>query len=658
MCGIAGIFAYRQAAASVDPRELERTCDHMRLRGPDGFGLWLSPDRRLGLGHRRLSIIDLSDTGAQPMVSACNRFAVTFNGEIYNYRALRQRLEAQGRKFFSTSDTEVLLHLYAEKGPEMVRELRGMFAFALWDREERRIFLARDPYGIKPLYYADDGQTIRFASQVKALLAGGAVSRNPDCAGIAGFYLFGAVPEPFTVFGGIKALPAGAFVLVDEKEGPREPSRYFSIAEAYCSAEDAAEGGVADAEAVHAALLDSVRHHLVADVPVGAFLSAGIDSGSLVGLMRDAGQAEIKTVTLGFAEFEGSANDETPLAGEVARLYGTNHTRRLVTRQEFEEDFPKILAAMDQPSINGVNTWFVSKAAHELGLKVAISGCGGDELFGGYPSFHQVPRLFSRMRWSAHVPLPARTFRMAASALIRTRPIIGQTSISQKWAGIMEFGGSIEGAYFLRRGLFMPWELPDIMGKEMAAEGLMRLAPLTGLSEALEPRPRSNFAKLASLESAIYMRNQLLRDTDWASMAHSLEVRVPLCDSVLLQACAPHVLAYSRRLGSCKSLLASSSKVALPQGVTARAKTGFSTPIGHWMKALIANMTDPAHDYGDDRRGAARQRLMSEARRREASQGQINNLGFNAGRSSKFLAGLVAQSAQTLSPAKGYARRQ
>ena len=405
MCGIAGIYAYHYAANPVDRAELQRIRDHMTARGPDGCGEWYSPDERVGLGHRRLSIIDLSERGAQPMASADGKFVVTFNGEIYNYRQLRSSLEARGHVFRSQTDTEVLLHLYAEKGEAMVNDLRGMFAFGLWDAERNALFLARDPYGIKPLYYADDGWTLRFASQVKALLAGGKVSRNQEPAGWVGFCLFGSVPEPFTTYQEIRALPAGSTLWVD-RVGTREARQYFSIAETYCRAEATrSSGNDEDLQlAAREALLDSVRHHLVADVPVGAFLSSGIDSGALVGLMRDAGQQDIQTVTLAFKEFRGKSEDEAPLAAEIAAQYGTRHTTRVVTEQEFRDDLPKILDAMDQPTIDGLNTWFVSKAARELGLKVAISGLGGDELFGGYPSFRDVPLCVRTLAVPGRIP--------------------------------------------------------------------------------------------------------------------------------------------------------------------------------------------------------------------------------------------------------------
>ena len=292
MCGITGIYSYHSAAEIVDHDELIRMRDHMARRGPDGSGEWFSKDRRVGLAHRRLAIIDLSDTAAQPMQDTDGRHIITFNGEIYNYELLRQRLEQNGHVFRTHSDTEVLLHLYAEKGEAMVDDLRGMFAFAIWDTDRKALFLARDPYGIKPLYYADDGRQFRFASQVKALHAGGGVSNEPDPAGWTGFYLFGSVPEPFTTYRQISALPAGSTLWVNEG-GPQTPKRYFSIAQTWQEAEVLTSAGRAHsslpdngerAAAIADALRESVRHHLVADVPVGSFLSAGIDSGALVGL--------------------------------------------------------------------------------------------------------------------------------------------------------------------------------------------------------------------------------------------------------------------------------------------------------------------------------------------------------------------------------------
>lgn len=283
MCGIAGIFAYGDKAPPIDPAELRRVRDRMAARGPDGAGEWLSPDGRVGLAHRRLAIIDLSEAGAQPMVDPATGNVIVFNGEIYNYRALRRELEARGAVFRSQSDTEVLLALYRCFGPGMLPKLRGVYAFALWDAKEQGLFLARDPFGIKPLYYADDGRTLRFASQVKALLAGGGVDTTPDPAGHVGFFLWGHVPEPFTLYRGIQALPAGTALWV-ARDGQRRLHLFFDLPRelANTSADGTPPKSWAEArERLREALLDSVRHHLVAHVPVGVFLSAGKDSATV-----------------------------------------------------------------------------------------------------------------------------------------------------------------------------------------------------------------------------------------------------------------------------------------------------------------------------------------------------------------------------------------
>jgi asparagine synthase (glutamine-hydrolysing) len=579
MCGIAGIYAYRSTARATDRDELVRMRDYMASRGPDGSGEWHSVDGRVGLGHRRLSIIDLSSRGAQPMQTANGRLVVTFNGEIYNYCALRSRLEAKGYAFRSNSDTEVLLHLYAECGHEMLRELRGMFAFGIWDCQEQQLLLARDPYGIKPLYYADDGSTLRFASQVKALIAGGGISKDPDPAGWVGFYLFGSVPEPFTTYRKVRALPAGSYLYIDQ-HGLREPIQYYSIARTYSQAQERRPSTREKKELqplVREALLDSVRHHLVADVPVGAFLSAGVDSGALVGLMREVGQQDIQTVTLAFDEFRGTPNDEAPEAAAVADFYGTRHTTRVVSEDEFRSDLPRIIEAMDQPTIDGINVWFVSKAAHELGLKVALSGLGGDELFGGYSSFRELPSWVRWMAAPASIPFLGQILRRAFRRMRGDR-----LGVSPKVAGLVEFGGTYPGAYLLRRGIFMPWELPELLGSDLAREGLKRLDPLSHIACTLQPDPVQPFARVATLEASLYMRNQLLRDTDWASMAHSLEVRVPLVDAWLLKKVADMKLGIGQQ--SIKSLLAEAPQQPAPSGTIQRRKTGFGVPVAKWIE--------------------------------------------------------------------------
>ena len=557
MCGIAGVFAYGDGAPAVDGAELEAMNERMRPRGPDAAGVWIAGDARVGLAARRLAIIDLSAEGTQPMADVDGELRIVFNGEIYNHRELRARLERFGARFHSTSDTEVLLQLYRRDGEAMVDLLRGMFAFAIWDSRTRRLFLARDPYGIKPLFVSDDGSTLRFASTVKALLAGGRVSAAHDPAGVAGFWLLGSVPEPFTIHRDIRAVEAGTCFAAGQP-----PRSYYSVARTYEHARE--QESIADlvepATLLRELITESLRYHLVSDVPVGAFLSSGIDSTALTALAASAGTPP-RTVTVAFDELQGRAEDESPLAERFARERGLEHVTRVVTRQEFHADLPKIFDAMDQPTIDGVNTWFVSKAAAEASLKVVISGLGGDELFGGYPSFRTMPRL-TRL---ARLPLA---------------PLLARAARNPKAKYVGQYARSYAGAYLVQRGLFMPDDLPSLMRRDAAEEGLRRLGVFDYIGSKLQPDPRSTFGRVAALESSLYMRNQLLRDTDWASMAHSIEVRTPLVDASLLRQIAPLLLIEGAR---CKQYFAGSPRPPLPEWLRARRKTGFMVPLQAWM---------------------------------------------------------------------------
>jgi asparagine synthase (glutamine-hydrolysing) len=571
MCGINGIFAYGGGAPPVDAEELMRSRECMRSRGPDAADVWISEDGRVGLGHRRLAIIDLSPAGAQPMRRG--PLAIIFNGEIYNYRELRARLEAKGRTFTSHSDTEVMLALYDEMGEGMLGELRGMFAIALWDGARRRMLLARDPYGIKPLYYADDGGTVRIASQVKALVAGGKVDTRFEPAAAAGFLLRGTVPEPFTMYRAIRALPAGSYAYVDAN-GIGEPKPYFSIAATLREGVERARP--ITEEEVHDAVLESVRYHMVADVPVGAFLSAGIDSSAIVAFARESGSSDLQTMTLRFEEYRGRDNDEAPLATLVAQRYGVRHTIRELTLEDFRDELPRIFAAMDQPTVDGLNSYFISKAAAELGLKVALSGTGGDELFGGYTSFRDIPRWMPITTVLSRVPgLGEGVYRLNSALARRSR------HISPKMGEILRHGASYAGAYLVKRGRFLTSELAGVMGEEIACEGLRRLDLLNLIERTVTPDPGTPYARVAALESSLYLRNQLLRDMDWASMAHSLEVRVPLVDAHLLRRLAPML---ATRKGRGKGILANAPRPPLPEEVRTRRKTGFTLPIKEWLR--------------------------------------------------------------------------
>jgi asparagine synthase (glutamine-hydrolysing) len=327
---------------------------------------------------------------------------------------------------------------------------------------------------------------------------------------------------------------------------------------------------------VREAVRDSVKGHLLADVEVGVFLSAGVDSGALLGVMRDAGGQQFRAITLAFDEFRGTAEDESSIAALVAERYGARHIVRRVTEAEFQNDLPQIFAAMDQPTIDGVNTWFVAKAAKEAGLKVALSGLGGDELLAGYPSFIDVPRWRKQLRIAGMIPgfgsLSRPLLRTFMPGLVRRKP---------KTLGLIEYGSSWAGLYLLRRALFLPAELDQCLDRGLAKTGLQRLKPLRLLASHLQPDPKTDVGRDCALESCHYLRNQLLRDADWAGMAHGVEIRTPLVDIELLKSLAPSIAKLVP--GTGKLALANAPSQPLPSAVVDRAKTGFGVPTAAWM---------------------------------------------------------------------------
>jgi asparagine synthase (glutamine-hydrolysing) len=578
MCGIAGIYAYGSNAKPVDAGELESIRDFMVHRGPDGSGILLSPDRRIGLAHRRLSIIDIGDGGRQPMLLENSGTAIVFNGEIYNYRELRQQLEQHGRVFRSNSDTEVLLHCYEEFGPRMVDYLRGMYAFAIWDPHRGGVFLARDPFGIKPLYYTDDNQTFAFASQVKALRSTGRWGQRLNASGQVSFLLWGFIIEPYTMYEDIRALPAGSTLWIDAA-GPHLPEHFWSVNEVLNEGQSLRpemdlKRNFSDTlnEIVYEALEETIHYHLVADVPVGVFLSGGLDSGSLVSIATEGDFGDVRTLTLGFDELIGTIDDETIYAEQTASVCHTSHSTKFINSDQFSRERVKLMNAMDQPSVDGVNTYFVSRMCAAEGLKVAISGLGGDELFGGYPSFTQIPYIVKKLSSLQKIPTLGRNFRRVAAPVLRLMT-------SPKYAGILEYGTTMEDAYILRRGLFMPWELPDILGPEVTREGWSELSAGTNLHQYITGIHDAR-AQVMALEMSVYMRNQLLCDSDWAGMAHSIEIRVPFVDHVLFRQLSPFLFAPTRLE---KNQMVNGLRRPLPQSVLNRPKSGFTVPVREWL---------------------------------------------------------------------------
>jgi asparagine synthase (glutamine-hydrolysing) len=573
MCGIAGIYPDGRRSPEQVLQAVDAMCARMATRGPDAHGLLSVGDGAPVLGHRRLSIIDLDPRSNQPLSSTDGRHVIVFNGEIYNYHELRRRLVDAGHVFQTSGDTEVLLALYRRHGRAMFGELRGMFAFAIWDAAERTLLLARDAYGIKPLYHAESAGGFAFASQAKALVSSGLVRADVSPAGLAGFYLWGSVPEPWSIYSDIQALPAGHYLEVRDGQVGR-PRSWYDIRDHW--RRPALRCPPRELEArVQSAVADSVRAHRVADVPVSVFLSGGIDSGSITGILASQGAAPLG-ITLGFAEFEGQRQDEVPSARAIAAHYDVAHHVRRVARSEFDADLPRILDAMDQPSIDGINTWFASKAAAERGYKVVLSGVGGDELLCGYASFERIPLAARLGRDLLSLPGARRTLgQLGAFAAARSR--------QPKLGGLGSHLGSLEGVYQLHRGLFMPDELPLVMDGGLAREGLQALGDFqaSGAGQARDAR-----SAVGLLESTLYLKNQLLRDSDWASMAHSIELRTPLCDTRLLEALGPFIPGFGR--GQGKRMLARSPERPLDAAIIERRKTGFGLPMAAWMPGVVS----------------------------------------------------------------------
>jgi asparagine synthase (glutamine-hydrolysing) len=507
------------------------------------------------------------------MVTPDDDLVVTFNGEIYNHQDLRGHLSARGHRFRSRSDTEVLLHLYREYGEGMVEHLRGMYAFAIWQQSTKTLFMARDPFGIKPLYYADNGSILRFASTVKALIHGGQVDSRPCAAGRAGFFIWGHVPEPYTIYRAIRSLPAGHTMVIRQNERPLL-RQYYCLRKEIIDAEGCrgAEPSEGTANIVRNAARDSIKSHLVADVPLGVFLSSGIDSSIILGVASEVRETRLSAVTLGFREFLMSPNDESAGAAEVASHYGVPHAIAWIGKQEFGANLHDMFDAMDQPSIDGVNCYFVSRAAALNGWKVALSGIGGDEVTGGYSLYGDIPRLRNTTRWCSRMPQVGRMVRILSA------PVINRIS-SPKYASVLEYGGTIEGAYLLRRALFLPWELPTIMDPDLARNGLEELHLLDTIRDSADGIA-SDYLKITALDFNWYLRDQLLRDADWAGMAHSLEIRVPLVDVTLLRALLTTMV--SER-GPRKLDLAAAPAKPLPKAILSRQKTGFSIPVERWL---------------------------------------------------------------------------
>ncbi len=579
MCGIFGIVAHR---AHIPDSLLERATKSLAHRGPDDSGTILLRDSgpeavEIGLGNRRLAILDLSPLAHQPMHDSETGNWIVYNGEIYNFGDLRNQLEQAGTRFTSHSDTEVVLKAYAQWGEQCLTKFRGMFSFALWDSGRHSLFIARDPMGIKPLYYAEAGHYFLFASEVRTLLGTNLVPRQIDRAGLVNYLNFGSAYDPLTLIDGIKALPPGH--TLTWQAGTVYQQQYWDLVDEPPQTIPAHNEGISGS--LQRSLEEAVRMQLVSDVPVGVFLSGGIDSSALVSILSRGG-VKPSTFSIVFREAEFS---EATYSRAVAAKFQTDHHEITVSQADVLAAIPDALRAMDLPTMDGVNTYFVSREARRAGVKVALSGLGGDEVFAGYSTFRTVPRMerFARM-WN-RVPGVFRSF--IASAFGAIAPAGDQ---NRKMASLAHANGKILHPYFLARMLFTPDQREQLLHN--TPSGSLELAAASQWDRLERARLLDPVNRVSYLESRCYMLNTLLRDADVMSMSQGLEVRVPLIDHQLAKA----VLALPGRLklnGSPKKLLIEALSGSLPDDIVHRPKRGFTLPFDRWMREELRPAIEP-----------------------------------------------------------------
>jgi len=586
MCGISGAVGWIDAERDAALARINGAQSH---RGPDDEGAWKSIETGAGQGasfaFRRLAIIDLSPDGHQPMVDPATGNVVVFNGELYNYKDLRNELRADGVNFKSQSDTEVLLKAYAKWGLDALVRLRGMFAFAIWDRSERRVVLARDRLGIKPLYLCTTGsadhKTLFFASELRSLLAGEVVDRRLNPQAVASYVWNGFVIGPQTIIEGVQLLGAGSAAIV-RSDGTFELQPYWKLPR-YAPARD----GI---ERLSEALETSVRQHLVSDVPLGVFLSGGIDSSAVTAIAANASTSGIRTFNLSFDEAQ---YDESKYAEAVARSLGTEHTEVRLTQSQFKAQIDAALGSIDQPTFDAINSYFVSRAVREAGMTVALAGTGGDELFGGYSSFVDIPRARRVSRTLAS--LPATTVRRLSRLIASWNGRKGRVAPQTRWGklgDVLGTRGDIVALYQTTYALFT-----NEFARQLLVESSAELENY-GLTPARASHLR-NGAKgdeilnaISVLELSNFIGERLLRDTDSASMAVSLEVRVPLLDHEVVEAAAgveTRSRFYPLRR---KELLRKLALSRLPSAQFDRPKQGFGLPMDEWCRHVMRDQME------------------------------------------------------------------
>ena len=577
MCGIAGLV-HADPGFPVSAELIRRMTSIMSHRGPDAEGVHLW--RGAGVGHRRLSIIDLA-TGDQPIFSEDRMTAVILNGEIYNFAELRVELEARGHHFATRSDTEAIVHAYEEYGEGCVSRLRGMFAFALWDDRRRRLLLARDRVGKKPLYYAQDGERLAFASELKALLCDPSVKRVVNAEALNEYFSLGAVQAPSTIFERIAQIPPGHYLVWER--GRVHVTEYWDVPRRTPTSRSEAE----TLEELDAVLADAVRVRLISDVPLGAFLSGGVDSSAVVAMMARISTQPVVTTSVGFSE---RAFSELEHARAVAATLGTRH-HDVVVEPRAAEILPRLVWHLDEPfaDSSALPTYYVSKAARER-VTVALSGDGGDELFAGYQRRYGLNRWETRAR--AWLPTWARTRILAPLGAVYPKADWLPRPLRARYV-LQNLGTSFERAYFSDLSLFRADEKRRLLAPEFLAT-LGGHDPFTAFARHFERvRDLDPLERLLYVDLKTWLVNDILVKVDRMSMATSLEVRAPLLDQRVIEFAATVPVDLKFRGRTSKYLLKRHLEGRLPASVVHRPKQGFEIPLAHWLRTELREM---AHD--------------------------------------------------------------
>lgn len=570
MCGISGIYGFTNK--SEREQWVKDITNKLKHRGPDNQSVF--SDDEISLGHARLSIIDLASLSNQPMLSDDKRFIIVFNGEIYNYQELKKLLPDYN--YTTNSDTEVILAAYKKWGKNMLHQLNGMFAFAIWDNEQKELFIARDRMGIKPLYYFANGKGLAFSSEISSLLDLPFINKTLDVSALSEYFRYFTVNAPNTLIQDVKVLPSGSYLVLNQNEFYTK--KYWDERTNYSG-----RGYSMNENEVHSEINrlfhESIKRRLVADVPFGAFLSGGIDSSLVVATMSEY-SSNVKTFNVSFEEKEFS---EAKYAKIIADKFSTNHTEIKLTPNDFLNSIPDALSAQDFPSLDGFNTYLVSKVTKQSGVTMALSGLGGDELFAGYDVFKHLYYLKNN-QWISSFPS---TLRILPAYLYKTiKPSISSRKL---YDALRQDYLDIEYLYPLSRQIFLENELKDLLKEEPKSNTIFQFLKQT-IGFGTEGYNMPFLSKISYAEFNTYMQNVLLRDTDVMSMANALEVRVPFLDYHLVE----FVLGVSDNLKNPtfpKKLLVNSFKNVLPDEVVNRKKMGFVFPWEMWLKNELKDLT-------------------------------------------------------------------